>query len=351
MATIPRICVPLSQKTAFGRYGALAAYRAGVHELLEEYLSELDLLGDNRAAVEAVAGWTVVRSVRQEIQDLSEILGVDQGSLKLINLYYDLANLVFRSPKLPSASDVPTLLLETFKKARPFACTAFAFVGPDGKPWHARNLDWWSRDERRLASGSLLIDYKTDTGAEFTVLGWPGLSGALTGVRKGAFTVSLNTVCSNEPFTPGASLPILIREVLEECATYQDAVRRLSETRLLSDGLLLVTGTEPGEMVVIERSPSRYAHRYSDSSGLLVVTNSYKRIATGETSAPRELAQSADNREAGVCDGCALGVRPKTLEECMEVLRRPDVRMGITMQRVAMRASDGAVLAESVEHS
>ncbi len=349
MAIIPRICVPLSQKTAFGRYGGFALFRPGVHELLKEYLRELNLLGDYRALIESVAKWTVLRPVREEVRDLAEILGVDADHLTLINLYYDLANLVFRSPKIPVAGDLPKLLIETFKNARPFACTAFAFVGPDGKPWHARNLDWWSDKERRLASGSVLIDYQTANGAEFTVLGWPGLSGALTGLRKGAFTVSLNTVCSEEPFTPGASLPILIRQVLEECSTYSAAVQRLSETRLLSDGLLLVTGTEPSEMVVIERSPSRYAHRHADSTGLLVVTNSYKRIPTGTTTAPRELAQSADNRETGVCTGCSLGIRPRTLEECMEVLRRPDVRMAITMQRVAMRASDGALLAESVD--
>jgi len=320
-----------------------------MQELLSTYLKELDLgpIKTYRGVIETVANWTLPNSLNREITDLSEILGIDRSDLLLINLYYDLTNAFFRLNEMPSLTDLPGAIFDIFSKARPYACTSFAFTGSDGTPWHARNLDWWS-DGRLLASESVLLDYQTSSGAKFSVLGWPGMVGAFTGIRKGAFTVSLNTVLSEEKLTMGLPLPMLIRQVLEECSNYAEAVKQLSETKTLSDGLLMVTGTKAGEMVVIERTPSQYALRYADKTGLLVATNSYEVVKGPGKVIQSELSASADGRRAGVCAGCAPDQRPKTLEGCLDVLRRADVQMKITMQRAVMRAADGFIMAEAV---
>jgi hypothetical protein len=201
-------------------------------------------------------------------------------------------------------------------------CTAFAVDTPDG-PLHGRNLDWGTRDHL-LARCTLVLDYRHGDALAYRVVGWPGYIGALSGVRPGAFAVTLNAVLSDDPpaFLPPVTL--LLRSVLAGAADFVSAVARLEAAPIASDCLLLVTGVNPGEMVVIERSPTRAARR-GPEAGVLVVTNDYRclPVASGGVPSVPDAPRVASTLATTSCG------------------RFDDVRMSITMQSMAFRARTG----------
>lgn len=136
-------------------------------------------------------------------------------------------------------------------------------------------------------------------------------------------------------------ITLLLRQVLEEAPTFQAAREKLARTPIASDCLLLLTGIHPGEMVVIERSPTRSAIR-DPENGILAVTNDY-RVLTGDSSAPGSaLAETSCGRFDRAT--ALLGRRkPVTVAECLEVLQDDQVRMDITVQQMVLAANRGLV--------
>ena len=135
-------------------------------------------------------------------------------------------------------------------------CTAFAVDTPAG-PFHARNLDWWTR-EGMLVKFTSLIDFSGRDGSHsFTVVGWPDFIGALSGVAPGRFAVNFNAVLSSESPAMAKPISLYLRTVLEQADEFGQAVFMLSEGKVFSDCLLRVSGVKQGEMAVIERTPTR----------------------------------------------------------------------------------------------
>src|SRR5207237_8286843 len=130
-------------------------------------------------------------------------------------------------------------------------CTAFAIHVGD-VILHARNLDWWT-ENAALTRYTTVSRFIGGPVGEFTTIGWPGFTGAFSGIAPGRFAVTLNAVLSDEPLQTASPVVFLLRQVLEEASDFQSALRILTETPLASDPLLLLTGTRQGEMVVIER--------------------------------------------------------------------------------------------------
>jgi acid ceramidase len=154
-------------------------------------------------------------------------------------------------------------------------CTAFA-VETDVGPLHGRHLDW-STTNQLLARHTIVVNYRWGSELRFRVVGWPGYIGALSGMRPGAFAVTLNAVLGCDPPAMLPPVTLLLRTVLAEASTFASAVERLRCAPIASDCLLLVTGTEPGQMVVVERAPTRAALRHAEG-GVLVVANDYRSL-------------------------------------------------------------------------
>ena len=113
----------------------------------------------------------------------------------------------------------------------------------------------------------------------------------------------------------------------------------LSESPIPCDCLLLLTGTRAGELVVIERTPSRHSIR-NGTAGHVCVTNGYQQLdlKAGDGASPL-LATSCQrlNRIETLIDAR----RPKTPNECLLYLSDPEVRMRITVQQMVFRAATG----------
>jgi acid ceramidase len=313
------------------RWRGLAPHVGVARSLVDAYLRDLGLSDEV-----AVASWAemlddyrgsfVRADLAAEIDVVARMIGRSPHAVLVANLYYDLVRSVI-------------------------GCTAFAIDGPRG-PVHARNLDWWTEAEaaassapgarpmRLLADGTVVVRVTAAPAGPFETVGWPGFIGVFSGVAKGRFAVTLNAVLSDERTPAAASVALLLRDVFERCTTYADAVRVLTDTPIACDCLLLVTGVRAGELVVIERTPSRAAVR-GPQDGVVVVTNDYRAMSRAEVN-DGELARTACGR-FDRAQLRALAEHPEDAAACFAILCDPEVRMGITVQQMVMHAGSGAL--------
>jgi acid ceramidase len=106
------------------------------------------------------------------------------------------------------------------------------------------------------------------------------------GVAPGRFAITLNAVLSDDPALLAEPIAFLIQHVLNSASDFTTAVTWLTETRIASDCLLLVTGINAGEMVVIERTLTRVAIRRA-VNGIIAVTNDYRLLHSTHTAGKR----------------------------------------------------------------
>jgi hypothetical protein len=264
----------------------------------------------------SMANGVIPLEYREEMECVAGELRLPLGDVVLCNLYYDALKAGM---------------------GQTFGCTAFAVDTPDGV-LHARNLDWWTV-ESALARFTVVCHFLGAAAGEFTTVTWPGFVGAFSGMAPGRFAITLNAVLSTDPAQLGTPVVLLIRRVLEEARSFDEARAILSETPIPCDCLLLLTGTRPGEMVVIERTPGRHALR-EGVNGYVCVTNGYQVLDAGLGHAPSGLLASWCQRYNSVC-GLLEERRPRSPEDCFGYLSDPAVRMDITVQQMVFRAASG----------
>jgi hypothetical protein len=173
---------------------------------------------------------------RDEIASWAEALDVSQGTTTLLNCAYELSHL--RWP-------------------RPFGCTAGVRWAEGLGMVHVRSLDW---PLGSMGAATRLFRYHRGA-REFVSVGVPGHVGVLSGMLPGAYSVTIN-------WAPPASFPtfafgpaFLLRDTLETCDSYGEAVRRVTRTPLSTSVFFTVCGTEEGQACVIERTQRHAAVR------------------------------------------------------------------------------------------
>ncbi len=203
-------------------------------ELLTAYKADLGLSQDAAEFFTDTAKELVRPDHWLEIESLATALDIPVTDVALCNFYYDALKVVL-------------------------GCTAFA-IDAGGAVLHARNLDWWT-ENAALARYTTVSHFIGGPAGHFTTIGWPGFIGAFSGIAPGRFAVTLNAVLSLEPAQLATPVVLLLRTVLEAARSFDEAAAILSDAGLPCDCLLLLTGTRSGEMVVIERTPTRHALR------------------------------------------------------------------------------------------
>ncbi len=318
--TIPEIGIDLDAHGA-DRWAPLAPYREIAQGMVHFALKDAGVGTETGNLISKLLKDASLACVEEDLRGLSEVLRIPHETLLAANLYYDSLKLLW-------------------------ACSAFAVDTPQG-PLHARNLDWVAED-LKMSEASLTLRYR-GTGFEFVSVGWPGMVGVLSASAPGRFSISLNAVCSEEPFSGGLPVVFLLRRVLEEAKDFEAAVAILETEKICSDCILLVTGTEAGQFVIVERSPSRAAV-IRPTDGVLIATNHYQ-----ELEAPDEqLIKPDDERERTTIDRhCRLderlaGERPATFKQCLSLLRDPNIFMDITVQQMVFQPATGDYCAEMI---
>ncbi|MBT1699638.1 hypothetical protein KK083_22255 [Fulvivirgaceae bacterium PWU4] len=300
------------------RWAFLRSFTSEMDELLDCYLKDfsgaqvlLDGLGAYKKAI-------IPERYLDEIDYIASISRFDADSILAANLYYDLLKFYF-------------------------GCTAFA-VGTGETIYHARNLDWHT-DNKLLSRYSMIFDFQIEGKTIYKTVGWPGFVGALSGIKPNGFSITLNAVSSTDP--PQIALPVtfLIRDVLASATTYDEARRILETDPIVSDCLILLSGTSPGQKVVIERTPTRSVTRKSDAD-FIVVTNDYmelnyvKKTQNGESG--NTLQITSCSRYERALELLRLAI-PKTSEGCLNILKDDEVMMSITVQQMVFNNRTGEI--------
>ncbi|MCP4639219.1 MAG: hypothetical protein GY851_02230, partial [bacterium] len=223
-------------------WSGLVRYRSSVRSVVQSFSppSNLANRGDHARRFKETCPLLC-----EEAREVGCLAGVGTDDVVLANASYDLA----------SSSH---------------ACTGFAIDGPAG-PLHGHCLDWdvgadVLREQARIVAFAL-----PNGRAVLFSLGWPGFLGVFFGWVPGFFAVTLNAAWSTDPRECAAPLGYAIRQAMSVETSFDGLVSFLTNCTLTSDCLLLVTGARPGEMVVVERTPTRAAVREA-AGGLLVVT-------------------------------------------------------------------------------
>ncbi len=295
------------------RWEFLKAYKEQVNTLLKYYLNDLSDAGIFETYIEMYKEMFITASYKQEIKTISKYCDFSENEILITNLYYDALKFVF-------------------------GCTSF-YTSKHKENLHARNLDWWS-ENNFLGSYTKIFDFEKNGESVYSLVSWPGFIGALSGVKKEKFSITLNAVLSNE--SPQLAIPItfLIRDVLEKATDFKEAVQILSETTIASDCLLMVVGAEENEAVVIERTPTTYAIR-KPVNGSLIVTNEY--LALTENKQTNDTLQlTASERHQRVSE--LLKIKPPvSVEDYFSILSDDNVKMNITVQQMVFDVTTGAI--------
>jgi len=263
--------------------------KALVLDLIEEAKEDLPKLPD---ALFRGAGWLFNKvyglsggRYRGEMSAWSDALGITPGEVALLNCTYELSHV----------------------GERLFGCTA-------GVRWveglgmvHVRSMDW---PITGIGPATRLFHF-VDGGREFYSVGIAGHVSVLSGMVPGAFSVTIN-------WAPPTGLPtfdwgpsFLLRETLEECDTYEDAVEALASSRLSTSVFFTVCGTRRGQACVIERTRKAAVIR-KPRRGILVQANHHV--------APAFRDNNKDGFDAETLHDSKL--RAITLEEELRGLRR-----------------------------
>ena len=255
-----------------------------INELKENFLLDaVFFLLDKIPVGEMLKVWT--EDEKGEIEGLSEEIGGYLQFIYIAQLIGDLWSPVrnffgYEKPYVPGC----------FNKSEGYPwpidwCTSLIVNQPSGVI-HARNFDFASQFigllyRGKFAQGGELL-FEADMVA--------GLGGVVTGVKDGAFGVTVNT---RSPYVKWRYdiLPLLemlvrmqksgyrtqtmlVRETLIKAKSYVEALDMLSNTKLVSDVYYTVSGVKRGEGAILSRDPLGCAHiSYLGEERFIIVTN------------------------------------------------------------------------------
>lgn len=295
------------------RWEFLVDYKSEINELLQCYLNDFegadyifDSIGEYKKEV-------ISSEYLGEIEFISSISRFSPDQVLMANLYYDVLKFYF-------------------------GCTAFAFQNRDSI-MHARNLDWHT-DNNLLGKHSKVFDFQRNGKTVFKTVGWPGFIGALSGTKPEKFSLTLNAVLSND--NPEIAFPVsfLLRDVLDTSDSFEEAKQKLEQTTIASDCLILLSGTKSNEMVVIERTPKRFATRNSEG-GCIIVTNDYKLLENNLTG--ESVLQSTSCGRYNRTQELLTNKTPTHFDGCFNLLKDEKVMMGITVQQMVFNNKTGEI--------
>lgn len=321
MTAIPEIDVDLNLVPE-ERWTGLRAWRDSALRLLRFYVRDLGGVEGFLSILMSYRDEYVDPEYVAEMRGVARILDAPEEEVVLANLYYDAIKFVLTKGT--------------------FACTGFVIDSTQGLI-HARNLDWTTADGL-LASETVIVNYRRGEGpVVYRTVGWPGFVGCLSGVAPGRFAVTLNAVLSDDEPELAPPITLVLRRALETMPDFGRALALLRDTTVASDSLLLLSGTQLGEMAVIERSPRRAAVRGAEH-GRVLVTNDYRALQVSAEQSPDDALAATSCTRYDRAARLLQDHPPNSVDQCLAILRDPGVRMAITVQHMALSASTGELI-------
>ena len=170
----------------------------------------------------------------------------------------------------PNASHMPTYqrvvflhsvydISLSFEHSPLIGCSAFA-LGPgatkDGHTIVGRAFDMEIGDVFDLDK---VVDFVREDGRiPYASVGWPGLSGVLTGMNLEGVMVLVNGARAGEPRTSGLPVVFSLREVLQSAHDTDEAAAILAKQEVMVSHIVFVADAK-GKFAVVERAPGHAA--------------------------------------------------------------------------------------------
>ncbi|XP_023658950.1 N-acylethanolamine-hydrolyzing acid amidase-like [Paramormyrops kingsleyae] len=161
-----------------------------------------------------------------------------------------------------SGIDITDIILANFVYEITAFCTSIVAQDTNGRIYHGRNMDFAFVEILRNLTVDII--FIRDGKVAYRGTSFAGYVGLWTGQSANKFTISGNqrddgfslenvTLAIILKNTPASWL---IRETLEEAASYQDALERLSKVPIITPVYYIVGGVQPGEGAVVTRNSS-----------------------------------------------------------------------------------------------
>ncbi|MBN2494367.1 MAG: hypothetical protein JXR96_07255 [Deltaproteobacteria bacterium] len=156
-------------------------------------------------------------------------------------------------------------------------CTQFVVSGPavpGGGFYHARSLDW--DDIGYLLAHPTIIARRPEGKLGYAVIGFPGNVAPYSGMNEAGLVVASNENNAIDDIDrQGRSHVQMIRQILQDCSSLEDAEGFLRAQDHTTAESLLVSEAASGRAAVFEMSASHMGVRELGEAGLLYMTNHF----------------------------------------------------------------------------
>ncbi len=174
-------------------------------------------------------------------------------------------------------------------------CSSFAVWGAqsaDSSLLVGRNFDFFVGDD--FARNKQVAFYFPDSGYRFASVGWPGMTGVLSGMNETGLTVTINAAKSAIPLSAATPISLLTREILQYASTIAEAYAIASRRETFVAESILVSSAQDGRAAVIEKSP-RKTSLYFPGEQRLISTNHFQSEAFATDKRNRENMRTSDS--------------------------------------------------------
>jgi len=196
----------------------------------------------------------IPKEFREEMRGISEGAEVDYNSVRLMSLTEELGKVFY----------------SYLKPFIPFKCSCFVVKNGEEIIW-GRNLDYLFYET--LPVLNILFVFFPQKGMPFISVGWPGIIGVPTGMRRDLSLILLSSSTKSRVFK-GVPQEALTRQVIQYSQNLEDGIKEiLSLPATVGQNLVLVS---KNDAKVIEVSPTKKAVRSLNSNGYLAVTNHFQ---------------------------------------------------------------------------
>jgi hypothetical protein len=269
----------------------------------------------------------------REIEAWAKGIDISSNELLMVNCSYELSH-----ASVCYAQNTPDWLQDILGMMPVLGCTAGAFRSGNSRAILVRNMDW---PIKGFGKATRIFRFVGDS-HEFVAVSAPALVGVLSGMVPGAYAATINYAPPTSlPFFNGFSPLFLLRHVFENCASYDEAVKMLSETTLAANVLFTIASAD-GRCCSIERTCDNYAIRPS-REGMIAVANHFQSRALRSLNKEWDagIIEYSNDRSQTLLNSLKnSGVRP-TLAHLKRILDREPVLNDATCQQMIFDPARG----------
>ncbi len=153
------------------------------------------------------------------------------------------------------------------------ACTSFGVwdeYSSDSTLLIGRNFDFYVGDE--FAKNKIVAFYHPETGFDFAMITWGGMTGVVSGMNMEGLTITLNAAKSDIPFGARTPVSIVARKILQYASNIEEAYKIAAGMETFVCETFLTGSDKDGYAAIIEKTPDTTV-LYISPSHYIIATN------------------------------------------------------------------------------